>query len=50
MIFVNKKGYRYATGFGSIGQLGLGNEDDVEVTQHIKGKEVKDRVLSWAGV
>lgn len=48
-IFVNEEGHGYATGFGSSGQLGLGNEEDVEVAQHIQGKAMKDKMLTWAG-
>lgn len=48
-IFITKEGTAYATGFNSQGQLGLGDEDDVEVARRIKGKAVKERVLTWAG-
>ncbi|KAK3938515.1 regulator of chromosome condensation 1/beta-lactamase-inhibitor protein II [Diplogelasinospora grovesii] len=49
-IFITKEGTAYATGFNSQGQLGLGDEDDdVEVARRIKGKVMKDRVLTWAG-
>jgi regulator of chromosome condensation len=48
-LFVTREGTAYATGFNSQGQLGLGGEDDVEVAQHIKGKALKDRVVTWAG-
>ena len=48
-IFIRREGTAYATGFNSQGQLGLGHEDDVEVARRIKGKEVKDRVFTWAG-
>lgn len=49
-IFVTEEGAAYATGFNSQGQLGLGgDEDDVEVARRIKGKAVRDVVLTWAG-
>ncbi|KAK1764429.1 regulator of chromosome condensation 1/beta-lactamase-inhibitor protein II [Phialemonium atrogriseum] len=48
-IFVNTAGSAYATGYGFQGQLGLDSNDDVYVAQRIKGREVKDRFLSWAG-
>ena len=49
-IFVTRKeGTAYATGFNSQDQLELGHEDDVEVAQLIKGKDLKDRKLIWAG-
>lgn len=48
-IIVNKAGSAYATGFGSQGQLGLGDSEDVEVAQQIGGKGVKGRLLTWAG-
>jgi regulator of chromosome condensation len=48
-LFVTREGTAYAAGFNSQGQLGLGGEDDVEVAQLIKGKALKDRVVTWAG-
>ncbi|KAK2616220.1 hypothetical protein QQS21_000852 [Conoideocrella luteorostrata] len=47
-IFINKEGVGYATGFGSVGQLGLGNEDDVDTAQRIRGKDIKGRKLVGA--
>jgi regulator of chromosome condensation len=48
-IFITREGTAYATGFNSQGQLGLGHEDDVEAAQLIRGKALKDKVLTWAG-
>lgn len=48
-IFITREGTAYSTGFNSQGQLGLGDEDDVEVARPIKSKAVKDMVLTWAG-
>ncbi|KAG5951655.1 hypothetical protein E4U53_002565 [Claviceps sorghi] len=47
-IFINKEGVGFATGFGSVGQLGLGNEDDVDTVQRMKGKDIKGRKLIGA--
>ncbi|KAG6006902.1 hypothetical protein E4U21_006621 [Claviceps maximensis] len=47
-IFINKEGVGFATGFGSVGQLGLGNEDDVETVQRMRGKDIKGRKLIGA--
>jgi regulator of chromosome condensation len=47
-IFVNKEGVGYATGFGSVGQLGLGTEDDSNTAQRIRGKDIKGRKLVGA--
>ncbi|KAB5572592.1 regulator of chromosome condensation 1/beta-lactamase-inhibitor protein II, partial [Coniochaeta sp. 2T2.1] len=48
-IFINKEGKAYSAGFGFMGQLGHGNEEDVEVAKLIEAKSVKDRKLTWAG-
>lgn len=48
-LFISKDGQAFSTGFGSEGQLGLGADDDVEVAQQIKGKQIKDQSLNWAG-
>jgi regulator of chromosome condensation len=48
-IFVNKDGEAYSAGFGSMGQLGRGAEDEVPVARLIKDKALKDRVLTWTG-
>ncbi|QPG98366.1 hypothetical protein C2857_007536 [Epichloe festucae Fl1] len=47
-IFINKEGVGFATGFGSVGQLGLGNEDDVHTVQRMRGKDIKGRKLIGA--
>ncbi|TWU72319.1 Regulator of chromosome condensation [Metarhizium rileyi] len=47
-IFIDKEGVGYATGFGSVGQLGLGNEDDSNTAQRIRGKDIKGRKLVGA--
>ncbi|QLI74725.1 Guanine nucleotide exchange factor SRM1 [Metarhizium brunneum] len=47
-IFINNEGVGYATGFGSVGQLGLGNEDDSNTAQRIRGKDIKGRKLVGA--
>lgn len=47
-IFITREGKGYSSGFGSQGQLGLGSEDDQDVAQEIVGKNLKDRVLTWA--
>ncbi|GAO15590.1 hypothetical protein UVI_02050230 [Ustilaginoidea virens] len=47
-LFVNRDGVGYATGFGSVGQLGLGNEDDQDSAQRMKGKDIKGRKLIGA--
>ncbi|KJZ72259.1 hypothetical protein HIM_08300 [Hirsutella minnesotensis 3608] len=48
-LFISKQGELYATGFGSEGQLGLGSDEDVEVAQLVKGKHLKEKILTWAG-
>lgn len=48
-IFLNKAGEAYSAGFGLMGQLGHGDDEDVEVARRIEGKAVRDRVLTWAG-
>jgi regulator of chromosome condensation len=48
-IFINKEGKAYSAGFGAMGQLGLGDEDDVEVAREIDAKVVRGRVLTWTG-
>ncbi|KAG6013054.1 hypothetical protein E4U54_007142 [Claviceps lovelessii] len=47
-IFINREGVGFATGFGSVGQLGLGNEDDVDTVQRMRGKDIKGRKLIGA--
>lgn len=47
-IFIDNAGSAYATRFGLQGQLGLGSNDDVEVARRIKGRVVKDGLLTWA--
>lgn len=47
-LFISKEGVGYATGFGSVGQLGLGNEDDANTAQRIRGKDIKGRKLVGA--
>ncbi|KAK7425333.1 hypothetical protein QQZ08_008230 [Neonectria magnoliae] len=48
-VYIAKDGSGYATGFGSGGQLGTGNEDDADTPQLIKGKQVRDKHLVSAG-
>lgn len=48
-LFIDADGRGYSTGLGSLGQLGLGSDDDVEVPEPLKGKELKTRKLGWAG-
>jgi regulator of chromosome condensation len=48
-IFINKEGRAFSAGFGFMGQLGHGDEEDVEVARKIEGKAVRDKVLTWAG-
>lgn len=48
-IFVNQVGAGYSTGFGSSGQLGLGNDDDQSVSRCIKAKGLDGLTLTWAG-
>lgn len=48
-VFIGADGSGYATGFGSLGQLGMGTDDDVDVARRVRGKDVKPRVLKWAG-
>lgn len=48
-VFINKDGKAYSAGFGSMGQLGLGDEDEVSVARMIEGKALRDRVLTWTG-
>ncbi|KAM5343227.1 hypothetical protein ACJ41O_014193 [Fusarium nematophilum] len=48
-VFVDDGGRAYTTGIGSSGQLGLGKDDDVDVAREVRGKDLKGRVLSWAG-
>ncbi|KAH9905210.1 putative Ran exchange factor Prp20/Pim1 [Xylariomycetidae sp. FL2044] len=48
-ILIDQAGHAYATGYGEQGQLGLGSNDDVKVVQRITGRNVKDRLLTWAG-
>ncbi|KAK5987885.1 Guanine nucleotide exchange factor SRM1 [Cladobotryum mycophilum] len=48
-IIINDQGHGYATGFGSSGQLGLGDEDDRDVARKMGGKNVVERELLWAG-
>lgn len=38
-------GELYAWGMGSNGQLGTGEEDDVETPQKIKGKQLEDKTV-----
>ncbi|KAG6024056.1 hypothetical protein E4U41_001873 [Claviceps citrina] len=47
-IFINKEGVGFSTGFGSVGQLGLGNEEDVDTVQRMRGKDIKGRKLIGA--
>ena len=47
-IFINKEGVGFATGFGSVGQLGLGNEEDADTVQRMRGKDIKGRKLIGA--
>ncbi|CAM1505051.1 Fc.00g106880.m01.CDS01 [Cosmosporella sp. VM-42] len=47
-ILINKEGHAFATGIGSGGQLGLGNEEDLSVMSRIGGT-IKNRKLTWAG-
>ncbi|KAH8911929.1 RCC1/BLIP-II [Coniochaeta sp. PMI_546] len=48
-IFITKEGKAYSAGFGFMGQLGHGDEEDVEVARQIEAKAVRDKVLTWAG-
>ena len=48
-LFIDEDGQGYSTGLGSVGQLGLGSEDDVEFPERLRGKELKARQLGWAG-
>lgn len=48
-IFIDNAGSAYATGYGFQGQLGLNSTDDLKVAQCITGRNVKDRLLTWAG-
>ncbi|KPM39872.1 hypothetical protein AK830_g6690 [Neonectria ditissima] len=48
-VYITREGRGYATGFGSGGQLGTGSEDDADVPQLVKGKEVGDKRLVLAG-
>lgn len=48
-IFVNREGKAYSAGFGFMGQLGHGDEEDVEVARRIEAKAVREKVLTWAG-
>lgn len=48
-IFVTRDGRALSTGFGTMGQLGLGGDGDVHVAQVIDGKAVRKRVLTWSG-
>ncbi|KAI5466488.1 putative Ran exchange factor Prp20/Pim1 [Mariannaea sp. PMI_226] len=48
-IFINQMGHGYSTGFGTVGQLGLGTEDDETVAKCLQGKQVKGKRLTWAG-
>ncbi|KAG6138278.1 hypothetical protein E4U24_008247 [Claviceps purpurea] len=47
-IFITKEGVGLATGFGSVGQLGLRHEDDVNTVQPMQGKDIKGRKLIGA--
>lgn len=42
---VTSSGELYAWGMGSNGQLGTGEEDDVETPQKIKGKQLEDKTV-----
>ncbi|KAM0427594.1 hypothetical protein ACHAPT_007555 [Fusarium lateritium] len=48
-IFINQSGQGYSAGFGTVGQLGLGIEDDETVAKCLEGKQVKGKLLIWAG-
>ncbi|TPX17776.1 uncharacterized protein E0L32_002877 [Thyridium curvatum] len=48
-VFVGSDGKARSSGFGTMYQLGLGSDDDVETAQLIFNKAVRDRVLTWAG-
>jgi regulator of chromosome condensation len=48
-IFINKEGKAYSAGFGFMGQLGHGDDEDVEVAKKIECKAVRDKILTWAG-
>ncbi|OIW23716.1 RCC1/BLIP-II protein, partial [Coniochaeta ligniaria NRRL 30616] len=48
-IFIDKEGKAYSAGFGFMGQLGHGNDEDVEVAKRIEGKAVREKVLTWCG-
>lgn len=48
-IFVSKEGVGYASGINSNGQLGIGNEDDQDTVQELRGKYVKGSKFTGAG-
>jgi len=48
-IFINEEGRAYSAGFGFMGQLGHGDEEDVETAKKIEGKAVREQILTWAG-
>lgn len=48
-LFINDQGLVYTTGFGTMGQLGLGNEDDASEATELPKKPCGGRHFVWAG-
>lgn len=48
-IFINREGKAFASGFGAQYQLGNAKDDDVEVAEELKGKQLEGVRLSWCG-
>lgn len=48
-LFVNDEGLVYTTGFGTMGQLGLGNYDDASEATELPKKPCGGRHFVWAG-
>lgn len=48
-LFVNDQGLVYTTGFGTMGQLGLGDYDDADVATELPKKPCGGRHFVWAG-
>ncbi|KAJ4145458.1 hypothetical protein LMH87_004308 [Akanthomyces muscarius] len=50
-LFINRQNMVFATGFGSEGQLGQGNEEDVHSAKCVrfKGKQLEEQVFLWVG-
>lgn len=49
-IFLSQDGKAFSVRFGWMGQLGLGDDDEVEVARQTRSKALWDRLVMWTGV